>query len=39
VPPAFPAKYLDALTCAAHQAAVKKHLGHPPVFEVKAVVA
>jgi ribosomal protein S12 methylthiotransferase accessory factor len=37
VPPAFPAKYHDALIRAADQCAVKKHLAHPPVFEVTTV--
>ncbi len=39
VPPAFPAKYYDALVRAADQCAVKKHLEHPPAFEVRTVVA
>ncbi len=38
VPPAFPAKYHDALVRAASQCAVKKHLEAPPQFEVRAVV-
>ena len=38
VPLAFPTKYHDALIRAADQCAVKKHLEHPPVFEVKTVV-
>ena len=39
VPPSFPEKYYDALIRAADQCAVKKHLEHPPVFDVKTVVA
>ena len=38
VPPEFPAKYHDALIRAADQCAVKKHLEHPPAFDVKTVV-
>lgn len=38
VPPEFPAKYRDALVRAADQCAVKKHLEHPPAFDVKTVV-
>jgi len=38
VPPEFPAKYYDALVRAANQCAVKKHLEHPPIFDVKTVV-
>jgi ribosomal protein S12 methylthiotransferase accessory factor len=38
VPPAFPAKSHDALIRVVDQCAVKKHLEHPPVFEVKTVV-
>ena len=38
VPPDFPAKYHDALVRAADQCAVKKHLEHPPVFDVRTVV-
>jgi putative redox protein len=39
VPPGFPEKYHDALVRAASQCAVKKHLEHPPVFDVRAVVS
>jgi ribosomal protein S12 methylthiotransferase accessory factor len=39
VPPDFPEKYHAALVKAADQCKVKKHLEHPPVFEVKTVVA
>jgi putative redox protein len=38
VPPTFPAKYHDALVRAANQCAVKKHLEHPPAFDVRTVV-
>jgi putative redox protein len=33
-PPGFPEKYLPALIRAADQCKVKKHLEHPPKFEV-----
>ncbi len=33
-PPGFPEKYLPALIRAADQCKVKKHLEHPPVFDV-----
>ncbi len=39
VPPDFPEKYHEALIRAANQCAVKKHLEHPPAFDVKTVVA
>jgi len=39
VPPSFPAKYHEALVRSANQCAVKKHLEHPPVFEVTTKVA
>jgi ribosomal protein S12 methylthiotransferase accessory factor len=39
VPASFPEKYHEALVRAASQCAVKKHLEHPPTFEVRAVVA
>ena len=39
VPPGFPEKYHEALVRAASQCAVKKHLEHPPSFDVKTVVA
>ena len=38
VPPEFPEKYKDALTRAASQCAVKKHLEVPPRMEVTTVV-
>ncbi len=38
VPPAFPEKYHEALVHSASQCAVKKHLEHPPAFDVKTVV-
>lgn len=38
VPPDFPEKYHAALVRAADQCAVKKHLEHPPKFEVRTVV-
>ena len=38
VPPSFPAKDYDALVRAADLWAVKKHLEHPPSFDVKTVV-
>jgi ribosomal protein S12 methylthiotransferase accessory factor len=38
VPPTFPEKYHDALVRAADQCAVKKHLEHPPTFDVRTVV-
>jgi len=37
VPPEFPEKYYDALVRSASQCAVKKHLEHPPAFEVRTV--
>jgi ribosomal protein S12 methylthiotransferase accessory factor len=39
VPPAFPEKYHDALVRAADQCAVKKHLEHPPEFDIRTTVA
>ncbi len=38
VPSSFPEKYHEALIRSADQCAVKKHLEHPPVFDVKTVV-
>lgn len=38
VPPDFPEKYRDALVRAADQCAVKKHVEHPPAFDVRTVV-
>jgi ribosomal protein S12 methylthiotransferase accessory factor len=37
VPADFPEKYRPALVKAADQCKVKKHLEHPPAFEVKTV--
>lgn len=34
LPPDFPAKYREAVIRSAEQCAVKKHLEHPPVFNV-----
>ena len=34
LPPAFPEKYRDAATNSAQLCAVKKHLEHPPAFEI-----
>ena len=34
VPPSFPEKYTDALIRAADQCKVKKHMEHPPEFQV-----
>ena len=34
VPPTFPEKYRKALVRSADQCAVKKHLEHPPEFEI-----
>jgi ribosomal protein S12 methylthiotransferase accessory factor len=34
LPPDFPAKYRDAVIRSAEQCAVKKHLEHPPIFNV-----
>lgn len=36
LPPGFPEKYKDAVIRSADQCAVKKHLAHPPAFEIKA---
>jgi len=38
VPEDFPEKYRDALVRAANQCTVKKHLEHPPAFDVTTVV-
>jgi ribosomal protein S12 methylthiotransferase accessory factor len=38
VPADFPEKYYEALVRSADQCAVKKHLEHPPVFDVRTVV-
>jgi putative redox protein len=39
VPPSFPQKYYDSLVRSAELCAVKKHLEHPPSFEVTTKVA
>lgn len=39
VPPSFPEKYYSSLVRSAELCAVKKHLEHPPVFEVTTKVA
>ncbi len=39
LPPGFPEKYRDAVIRSADQCAVKKHLHHPPAFEIKTLVA
>jgi putative redox protein len=36
VPPGFPEKYLPSLVRSAELCAVKKHMEHPPVFDVQA---
>lgn len=36
-PVGFPAKYRDAIVRAVDQCTVKRHLAHPPVFEVSVV--
>jgi ribosomal protein S12 methylthiotransferase accessory factor len=38
VPPTFPEKYLPSLARSAELCAVKKHLEHPPQFEVSTQV-
>jgi putative redox protein len=38
VPPGFPEKYLPSLVRSAELCAVKKHMEHPPVFDVQAKV-
>lgn len=38
VPPAFPQKYYDSLVRSAELCAVKKHLEHPPSFNVHTSV-
>ena len=37
LPPSFPEKYKPAVIRSAEQCKVKKHLEHPPVFEVSTV--
>ena len=39
VPPSFPERYYEALVRSASQCAVKKHLEHPPSFNVFTKVA
>jgi len=39
LPPGFPDKYKAAVVKSAEQCAVKKHLEHPPVFEVTTTAA
>jgi ribosomal protein S12 methylthiotransferase accessory factor len=39
LPPGFPDKYKTAVIKSAEQCAVKKHLEHPPVFEVTTTAA
>ncbi len=39
LPPGFPEKYKEAVIRSADQCAVKKHLAHPPAFEINALVA
>ena len=39
LPPDFPEKYKAAVIKSAEQCAVKKHLEHPPVFEVTTTAA
>lgn len=39
LPPGFPDKYKDAVIRSADQCAVKKHLAHPPAFEINTVAA
>ncbi len=39
LPPGFPEKYRPALIRAAEQCAVKKHMEHPPEFEIATFAA
>ncbi len=39
LPPGFPDKYKEAVIRSADQCAVKKHLAHPPAFDIHASVA
>ena len=39
VPPSFPEKYYDSLVRSANLCAVKKHLQHPPAFNVYTKVS
>lgn len=38
LPPDFPEKYKEAVIRSADQCAVKKHLAHPPAFEISAKI-
>jgi putative redox protein len=38
LPPEFPEKYREAVIRSADQCAVKKHLEHPPVFEIETSI-
>jgi ribosomal protein S12 methylthiotransferase accessory factor len=38
LPPDFPEKYREAIIRAADQCAVKKHIEHPPIFEIDALI-
>lgn len=37
LPEGFPERYRDAVIRAAEQCAVKKHLEHPPAFEIRTI--
>ena len=39
LPPDFPEKYREAVIRSADQCAVKKHLEHPPAFEIATSIA
>lgn len=39
LPPGFPEQYTTAVARAAEQCFVKKHLEHPPAFEVSALIS
>ncbi len=39
LPPGFPDKYKEAVIRSADQCAVKKHIAHPPAFEIKTIAA
>lgn len=39
LPANFPEKYKDAVIRSADQCAVKKHIAHPPAFEISASIA
>lgn len=38
LPPNFPEKYRESVIRAADQCAVKKHLAHPPTFEIRTTI-